>query len=105
MQIAIPFELVLIPLLLAVIAVAIFLAIWVVTLNNVPLYEAHILTSASGKVRVFDGNGRYHFFPHFQKRIVMPKTIMEIKTQRDFFQILQIFYQKKKDRYPDSTNL
>ena len=82
MQIPILFELMLIPIVIGVIAVAIFVAVWVMTLKNVPLFEAHILTSAHGKVRVFDGNGRYHFFPHFQKRIVMPKTIMEIKTTR-----------------------
>jgi flotillin len=51
-------------------------------LNNVPLFEAHILTSRKGKVRVFDGKGRYHYFPHFQKRVIMPKTIIEIKSPR-----------------------
>ncbi len=82
MQFLVPLELIIIGIGAGVVSIVGFVTIWIMTLNNVPLYEAHILTSRKGLVRVFDGKGRYHFFPHFQKRIIMPKTIMEIKSPR-----------------------
>ena len=82
MQFLVPLELIIIGIGAGVVSIVGFVTIWIMTLNNVPLFEAHILTSRKGLVRVFDGKGRYHFFPHFQKRIIMPKTIMEIKSPR-----------------------
>ena len=62
---------------IAVIVLGIFLSRIVV----VPPSEFHVVVSKD-KRKVYDGKGRYYYFPMFNRRIIIPKRVLDIEVSQ-----------------------
>ena len=51
--------------------------VWVSSVVVVPPNEAHVVVSKT-KRRLFDGQGRYHFYRLFNRRIILPKEVIDV---------------------------
>ncbi|MHA1231687.1 MAG: SPFH domain-containing protein [Candidatus Helarchaeota archaeon] len=61
----------------AIVVIVIFLSRIVV----VPPSEYHVVVSKN-KRKVYDGKGRYYYFPTFHRRIIIPKRVLDIEVSR-----------------------
>lgn len=61
-----------------IIFIIVFLSIWLRTINVVPPNEAHVVVTKN-KRQLFDGQGRYHFYKLFNRRIIVPKEVLDIE--------------------------
>jgi flotillin len=53
------------------------LAVWLNSIVIVPPNEAHVVVSKTKK-NLYDGQGRYMFFKHFNRRIIIPKEVIDV---------------------------
>ena len=60
-----------------VIVFIIILAVWLNTITVVPPNEAHVVVSKN-KRNLYDGQGRYMYFKLFNRRIILPKEVIDV---------------------------
>ncbi len=59
------------------ISLIIFLVIWISSIVIVAPNEAHVVVSKDKK-NIYDGQGRYHYFKMYHRRIVIPKEVIDV---------------------------
>ena len=64
--------LIVVGIIIGIISLIIFLVIWISSIVIVAPNEAHVVVGKTKK-NIYDGQGRYHFFKMYHRRIIIPK--------------------------------